>query len=107
MPRLSPALARARLARNVPGRCGSGFGFGRRVMAGMFSFSSTMMSLPRTKRVLTFSAQSLRRPATWAAMRAIACLVPSRLREPLCCRDMRRCNTRYRAALRSLIRGAR
>ena len=54
-----------------------------------------------------FSAQSFLRSVTVTVIAAIARRVFSRLRDPFCCRLIRRCSARYRAALRSLIRGAR
>ena len=54
-----------------------------------------------------FSAQSFLRSVTLTVIAAIARRVFSRLRDPFCCRLIRRCSARYRAALRSLIRGTR
>ena len=60
----------------------------------VFSFSNTITSWSTASRVLTFSAQSLRRSVTRAVIRAIARRVFFRFAEPFCWRAIRCCNAR-------------
>ena len=73
MPRLSPALARASLGRKLPGWSGSGFGGGLAGHARDVELLQDDDVVARElSRVLSFSAQSLRRSATRAATTAMA-----------------------------------
>lgn len=67
----SPAFALAPLGRNDPGCPGAGRGLGVALKPRMFSFSNTIRSCSRARRVEVFSAQSLRRSVTFAVMRAM------------------------------------